>query len=45
MLNSFSEDEQRDMVGEDGTITVTCEFCSSVYTVDPGELGGGAGAG
>jgi len=37
MLGGFSADEQADMV-EDGAITVTCEFCSKTYVVDPADL-------
>ena len=37
MLKSFSEQDRADMV-EDGRITVTCEFCSSTYVFDPGEI-------
>jgi molecular chaperone Hsp33 len=39
MLNSFSDTERRDMVGDDGVITVTCEFCSTKYVVTPAEVG------
>lgn len=38
MLRSFPAEDRRDMV-VDGTIAVTCEFCSAHYTVDPAELG------
>jgi molecular chaperone Hsp33 len=31
MLQRFSSNERRDMMAEDGRITVTCEFCSTVY--------------
>jgi len=37
MLRSFSQSERDDMV-EDGSITVTCEFCSSTYGFDPASL-------
>jgi molecular chaperone Hsp33 len=37
MLRSFSPDERRDMVGDDGKITVTCEFCSTKRVFDPSE--------
>lgn len=37
MLRSFSQAERDDMV-EDGSITVTCEFCSSTYGFDPASL-------
>jgi molecular chaperone Hsp33 len=39
MLTSFSDTERRDMVGDDGVITVTCEFCSTKYVVTPAEVG------
>lgn len=35
MLKSFSQQERDDMVGDDGKITVTCEFCSTVRVYDP----------
>jgi molecular chaperone Hsp33 len=35
MLRSFSADERRDMVGENGRIDVTCEFCSTRRSYDP----------
>ncbi len=38
MLKSFSQDERDDMV-ENGKITVTCEFCSSIYEFEPDEIG------
>jgi molecular chaperone Hsp33 len=37
MLRSFSQDDRDHMV-ENGKITVTCEFCSSVYVFEPGEV-------
>jgi molecular chaperone Hsp33 len=37
MLKSFSQDDRRDMIGEDGRIGVTCEFCSTHYVVEPAE--------
>jgi molecular chaperone Hsp33 len=33
MLRRFTDQERRDMVGEDGRIAVTCEFCSTRYDV------------
>jgi molecular chaperone Hsp33 len=39
MLNSFTPEERRDMVADDGKITVTCEFCSTRYEVAPSEVG------
>jgi len=35
VLASFSPEEQSDMVEADGQIRVTCEYCSSVYAVEP----------
>ncbi len=35
MLRSFSQAERDDMVGEDGMISVTCEFCSTLRHYDP----------
>jgi molecular chaperone Hsp33 len=37
MLKSFSAADRDDMV-EDGRITVTCEFCSSIYVFEPHEI-------
>jgi molecular chaperone Hsp33 len=39
MLKSFTPEERASMVGDDGTIGITCEFCSTHYTVDPSEIG------
>ncbi|MCP8941084.1 Hsp33 family molecular chaperone [Alsobacter sp. SYSU M60028] len=39
MLSRFTADERRDMVGDDGRIGITCEFCSTHYHVEPGEVG------
>jgi molecular chaperone Hsp33 len=33
MLRAFAADEREDMVEEDGTIRVTCEYCSKQYEV------------
>ena len=35
MLRSFSPTERDDMVGDDGMIGVTCEFCSTFRAFDP----------
>jgi len=32
MLKSFSAEERRDMLTDDGSIEVTCDFCSTRYT-------------
>ena len=41
MLRSFSQDDRDHMV-ENGTISVTCEFCSASYVFDPAEEVGAA---
>ena len=38
MLKSFSAQERRDMIGDDGKIGVTCEFCSSHEAFEPAEF-------
>lgn len=38
LLNSFGREEMADMVTEDGTIEVRCEFCNESYSFDPSEL-------
>lgn len=38
-LSRFDDDDRRAMVGEDGRIGVTCEFCSRHYDIDPAEIG------
>jgi molecular chaperone Hsp33 len=38
MLQRFSPQERKDMQGDDGLIGITCEFCSSHYSVTPGQL-------
>ncbi|MBB4197149.1 Hsp33 family molecular chaperone [Rhodoblastus sphagnicola] len=38
MLRNFTQDERDDMVGEDGRITVTCEFCSTKRCYDPADF-------
>ena len=35
MMRRFSPQDRRDMVGDDGRIRITCEFCSRVYDLDP----------
>jgi molecular chaperone Hsp33 len=37
MLQSFSPEERRAMVGDDGMIGVTCEFCSTKRVFDPAD--------
>lgn len=38
MMRGFSPKDRRDMVGENGRIGITCEFCSRVYDLDPAEV-------
>jgi molecular chaperone Hsp33 len=38
MLRSFSQKERDDMVGDDGMIGVTCEFCSTLRRYSPGDF-------
>ena len=38
MMRNFSPEDRRDMVGEDGRIGVTCEFCSRHYDLDPADV-------
>lgn len=38
MLRSFSPDERRDMRADDGSIEVTCDFCSTRYGFAPDEV-------
>jgi len=38
MIRRFSEEERRDIVGDDGRIGITCEFCSRRYDLDPQEV-------
>lgn len=38
VLSSFDAAEREDMVEDDGMIRVTCEYCSRVYAVEPGQL-------
>ncbi|MDQ0392603.1 Hsp33 family molecular chaperone [Labrys monachus] len=37
MLRNFSQQDRRDMVADDGSITVTCEFCNTRYEFDKAE--------
>ena len=41
MLKRFTPEEQQAMVGDDGQIGVTCEFCSTRYHFAPSEVTGG----
>ena len=38
MIRRFSDDDRRHMVGDDGRIRITCEFCSRKYDLDPAEV-------
>jgi len=38
MLRGFSQQERHDMIGDDGKIGVTCEFCSTFRAFDPAEF-------
>jgi molecular chaperone Hsp33 len=38
MLRSFPQEDRDDMV-ENGTISVTCEFCNETYVFDPDDVG------
>jgi molecular chaperone Hsp33 len=39
VLQSFAEDERKDMVEADGKIRVTCEYCSRIYDITPQTVG------
>jgi molecular chaperone Hsp33 len=41
MMRQFSDEERRAMIGDDGRIGITCEFCSTHYHVEPAEVGAG----
>ena len=45
VLASFGSEEQAEMVEADGLIRVTCEYCSKVYAVEPGDLVAASDAG
>ena len=38
MMRRFPPEDRRDMVGENGRIGITCEFCSRFYDLDPVEV-------
>ncbi len=40
MLQSFSPEERRAMIGDDGMIGVTCEFCSTKRIFNPADYAG-----
>ena len=39
MLNQFSRDDLQHMIGDDGRIDVTCEFCNSSQSFNPADFG------
>ena len=38
MMRNFDADDRAHMVGDNGRVVVTCEFCSRVYDLDPAEI-------
>ena len=38
VLGSFSAIEREDMIEDDGKMRVTCEYCASVYEIDPSDI-------
>jgi molecular chaperone Hsp33 len=38
MMRRFSTEDRRDMVGDNGRIGITCEFCSRFYDLDPADV-------
>jgi molecular chaperone Hsp33 len=38
MMRRFSPEDRRDMIGDNGRIGITCEFCSRFYDLDPAEV-------
>jgi molecular chaperone Hsp33 len=38
-LQRFGPDELADLREPDGSLSVTCEFCSRQYRFEPGEVG------
>jgi molecular chaperone Hsp33 len=38
MMKNFGADDRRHMIGDNGRVVVTCEFCSRVYDLDPAEI-------
>jgi molecular chaperone Hsp33 len=38
MMRRFSVQDRRDMVGDNGRIGITCEFCSRFYDLDPADV-------
>ena len=40
VMQSFSEEDRNEMVEPDGMIHASCEYCSTVYQIDPAEIAG-----
>jgi molecular chaperone Hsp33 len=38
MMRQFSKKDRTDMIGDDGRIGITCEFCSRHYDLDPADV-------
>ncbi|MCG7394767.1 Hsp33 family molecular chaperone [Microvirga sp. ACRRW] len=38
MMRRFSAEDRRDMVGDNGRIGITCEFCSRFYDLNPADV-------
>ncbi|MET0527579.1 MAG: Hsp33 family molecular chaperone [Microvirga sp.] len=38
MMRRFSTEDRHDMVGDNGRIGITCEFCSRFYDLDPADV-------
>ena len=38
MLASFTPEERAEMVEDDGKVRVTCEYCATVYELEPEEI-------
>jgi molecular chaperone Hsp33 len=38
VIRRFPAEERTAMVGDDGLIRVDCAFCSSSFTIEPGEV-------
>jgi molecular chaperone Hsp33 len=38
MMRRFSPEDRHDMVGDNGRIGITCEFCSRFYDLDPADV-------
>ena len=45
MLRGFTAEDRREMLADDGTLVVTCEFCSRRYAFGPAEVEEGLSAG